>query len=70
MNIAFNEALKWSISGTLVAGAGVALMAYRNKNFNRFTSLSIKLSIPTMTALGVFSYRYETVAISILKDGD
>lgn len=60
LELAFDNAVKKTAIMTLGAAAATAAVAYRYKNFNKFTSLSIKLAIPTMTLIGTFSYVYET----------
>lgn len=55
-----SKAVTTSVIGTLVAAAGTAAASYRFKNFNKFTSMSIKLAIPVMAGLGLWSWKYET----------
>lgn len=61
MAIASWEATKYGLGTVAAVGAGTALLAYTNKNFNKFASVSIKLSIPLMAGLGVWSFRFENV---------
>mmetsp|Transcript_951 Transcript_951/g.585 ORF Transcript_951/g.585 Transcript_951/m.585 type:complete len:208 (-) Transcript_951:196-819(-) len=60
LDLSLENAAKWTLGMTAVAAAGTALVSYRYKNFNRFTSISIKWAIPTMTFIGTFSFVYET----------
>lgn len=60
MDIALWEATKWTVGLTAVAAAGTLAATYRYKNFNKFTSISIKWAIPTMTMIGTFSFVFET----------
>jgi hypothetical protein len=66
MDLSLWEATKWSLGLTAAAAAGTAFVAYRNKNFNRFTSISIKWAIPTMTFIGTFSFVFETTMTDAL----
>lgn len=60
MSICMGEAIKTSAISTVAAAAATLALTYRFKNFNRFTSLSIKVAIPSMAMLGSFSYAYES----------
>lgn len=66
MDIALWEATKYTVGMTALAAAGTAFVSYRYKNFNKFTSISIKFAIPTMTFLGTFSFIFETTMTDAL----
>lgn len=60
-SIAMGEAIKASTISTLAMTSAVLFLTYKNKKFAKFMSLSAKVSLPTMTGLGMFSLRYELV---------
>lgn len=60
--IAMGEGIKGATIALLVGAGATAFASYRSKKFNRFMSVSAKASIPVMSALGMFGYRYEITA--------
>jgi len=66
MDISMWEATKWTVATTAISAVGTVLATYRYKNFNKFTSTSIKLAIPTMTLVGTFSFVFETTMTDVM----
>ncbi len=52
---------KWGIGAGLLVGGATLLATKKWNGFNKYMSISAKVSIPVMTAMGVFSYKYEMV---------
>lgn len=62
LGVAQREGIKWGIVATIVVGAGTYVATKRWEAFNKYMSLSAKVSLPTMAGLGLFSYRFEMAA--------
>ena len=60
-SIAMGEAIKYSVFTTMLVGGGTILAIIKNKNFKKYMSTSARMSLPVMTGLGVFSFKYEMV---------
>jgi hypothetical protein len=67
LSLAMGEAIKYSVGGIVLTGLGTIFSAYRYKNFQKLTSISIKIAIPTMTGLGLFSVVYELKMNDMLR---
>ena len=61
-NFAYNEGAKYALGTLAVVSFATAAANKSFAKFNRFMSVSAKVSIPIMTAIAVGSYRFETVA--------
>lgn len=58
-DIALGEAIKYAIGAAAVTGGLTVLASLKNKNFSKLMSISAKTSLPVMSGLGVFGYKYE-----------
>jgi hypothetical protein len=59
LSLAMGEALTWGACGALVGGAAVTALTLTNPQFKKLTQISIKVAIPTMIGLGLFSLKHE-----------
>jgi hypothetical protein len=62
LKVAGWEASKYGIIAGALAAGGTMLANLKSKKFNQFMSVSAKVSIPLMTGIGVWAYKYEMVA--------
>jgi hypothetical protein len=62
LKVASYEATKWGVVAGAVATGGVMLANLKSKKFHQFMSVSAKVSLPVMTAIGFWAYKYEMVA--------
>jgi hypothetical protein len=61
MSIALGEGIKYGVVGFCVAGVGTLAATLRYPNFKRFMSVSAKASLPVMSGIGLFGYKFEIV---------
>lgn len=61
LDMAFYEANKWGVGAFLVTGAATLLAAKRSKKFDQMLSISAKMSLPIMSSIGLWSFKYETI---------
>eukprot|EP01038_Epipyxis_sp_PR26KG_P012341 gene12341-16552_t len=57
--LSLGEGIKYGIGGFLVAGIATVVASMRSKKFDKFMSVSAKSSIPLMTGVGLFGFKFE-----------
>lgn len=58
-SLAMGEAIKAGVAGLCIGGAVSLGLTKYNKNFNKLMSVSAKTSIPVMSLMMLFTWRYE-----------
>lgn len=65
--IALYEANMYGVVVTTITGAATVAASYKSKNFNKFTQISTKVSLPVMAGLFTWGLKYELVTNSATR---
>lgn len=67
-DISLKEGLKWGVATTLIVGGATAIAMVKSKRFRESTTVAVRTSFPTMAFLGVFTAKFETTQIDVLRN--
>ncbi len=62
LSVALGEGVKYGAAGFIIVGSGILIASMASRKFNKLVPVSAMSSLPIMSGLALFSFKYETVS--------